>query len=92
MQDPYTILGVKKTTSQVDLKKTYRKLAMKLHPDQNPGDDKIAEKFKEVSAAYALLSDEKMKVRYDQGEINPDGSEKGFSGYQQNSGRGANPF
>jgi len=92
MQDPYTILGVKKTTSQVDLKKTYRKLAMKLHPDQNPGDDKIAEKFKEVSAAYALLSDEKMKVRYDQGEINPDGSEKGFSGYQHNSGRGANPF
>ena len=48
MQDPYTVLGVNKSTGQADLKKTYRKLAMKLHPDQNPGDDKIAEKFKEV--------------------------------------------
>ena len=92
MQDPYTVLGVNKSTGQADLKKTYRKLAMKLHPDQNPGDDKIAEKFKEVSAAYALLSDEKMKARYDRGEINPDGSEKGFSGYRQSSARGANPF
>lgn len=92
MKDPYKILGVNKNTSQADLKKTYRKLAMKLHPDQNPDDEKVAEQFKEVSAAYALLSDEKMKARYDRGEINPDGSEKGFAGYRQQAGTGGNPF
>lgn len=91
MRDPYKVLGVSKNTSQADLKKTYRKLAMKLHPDQNPGNDKIAEKFKEVSAAYALLSDDKMKARYDRGEINPDGSEKGFASHRQHAG-GGNPF
>lgn len=90
MKDPYKVLGVDKNTSQADLKKTYRKLAMKLHPDQNPGDEKVAEQFKEVSAAYALLSDEKMKARYDRGEINADGSEKGFYKYRQNAG--GNPY
>lgn len=93
MRDPYKVLGVSKDTSAADLKKTYRKLAMKLHPDQNPGDEKIADKFKEVSAAYALLSDDNMKSRYDRGEINADGSEKGFAGYRQNAGAGGgHPF
>ena len=92
MKDPYKVLGVSKSTSQADLKKKYRQLAMKLHPDQNPGDDKVAEQFKEVSAAYALLSDEQMKARYDRGEINADGSEKGFSGYQRQQADGGNPF
>lgn len=92
MKDPYKVLGVSKSTSSADLKKKYRQLAMKLHPDQNPGDDKVAEEFKEVSAAYALLRDEKMKARYDRGEINPDGSEKGFSGYQRQHAGGGNPF
>lgn len=86
------MLGVSKDTSQPDLKKTYRKLAMKLHPDQNPDDEKVSEKFKEVSAAYALLSDEKMKARYDRGEINPDGSEKGYANYQQHAGARGNPY
>ena len=92
MKDPYKVLGVSKDTSQADLKKKYRQLAMKLHPDQNPGDDKVAEQFKEVSAAYTLLSDEKMKARYDRGEINADGSEKGFFGYQRQHAGGGNPF
>ena len=92
MKDPYSVLGVSKSTSKADLKKTYRKLAMKLHPDQNPNDEKVSDQFKEVSAAYALLSDEKMKARYDRGEINPDGSEKGFAGYRQHAGAGGNPF
>jgi DnaJ-class molecular chaperone len=92
MKDPYKVLGVSKSTSQADLKKKYRQLAMKLHPDQNPGDDKVAEQFKEVSAAYSLLSDEQMKARYDRGEINADGSEKGFSGYQRQQAGGGNPF
>jgi len=93
MRDPYKVLGVSKDTSAADLKKTYRKLAMKLHPDQNPDDEKVADKFKEVSAAYALLSDKNMKARFDRGEINPDGSEKGFAGYHQHAGAGVgNPF
>lgn len=92
MRDPYSVLGVSKDTSAADLKKTYRKLAMKLHPDQNPGDEEIAEKFKEVSAAYALLSDEKMRARYDRGEINPDGSEKGFANHRQHADAGGNPY
>lgn len=92
MRDPYQVLGVSKNTSQPDLKKTYRKLAMKLHPDQNPGDEKVSDKFKEVSAAYALLSDEKMKARYDRGEINPDGSEKGYANYQQQGAARGNPY
>jgi len=80
MKDPYSVLGVAKSASDAELKKTYRTLAKKLHPDINAGDDKIAERFKEVSAAYGLLRDKDLRARYDRGEINPDGSEKGFQG------------
>lgn len=80
MRDPYAVLGVEKTASDAELKKAYRNLAKKLHPDSNAGDEKIAEKFKEVSAAYALLRDKELRARYDRGEINPDGSERGFAG------------
>ena len=55
--DPYQVLGVQREASQEEIQKAYRKLAKKLHPDLNPGDKKAEEKFKEVSAAYALLSD-----------------------------------
>lgn len=80
MKDPYSVLGVSKSSTDAELKKTYRTLAKKLHPDINAGDEKIAERFKEVSAAYALLRDKELRARYDRGEINPDGSEKGFGG------------
>ncbi|PCI34475.1 MAG: molecular chaperone DnaJ [Alphaproteobacteria bacterium] len=80
MKDPYSVLGVPKSSTDAELKKTYRTLAKKLHPDINAGDEKIAERFKEVSAAYALLRDKDLRGRYDRGEINPDGSEKGFGG------------
>lgn len=80
MKDPYSVLGVSKSSTDADLKKTYRTLAKKLHPDINAGDEKIADRFKEVSAAYALLRDKDLRARYDRGEINPDGSEKGFGG------------
>ncbi len=80
MKDPYSVLGVSKSASDAELKKTYRTLAKKLHPDINSGDEKIAERFKEVSAAYALLRDKELRARYDRGEINADGSEKGFAG------------
>ena len=80
MKDPYSVLGMSKSSTDAELKKTYRTLAKKLHPDINAGDEKIAERFKEVSAAYALLRDKDLRARYDRGEINPDGSEKGFGG------------
>jgi len=80
MRDPYSVLGVAKTSTDAELKKTYRTLAKKLHPDINSGNEKIAERFKEVSAAYALLRDKDLRARYDRGEINADGSEKGFGG------------
>src|ERR1700761_9556691 len=64
-QDLYEILGVAKTASADDLKKAYRKLAMQHHPDRNPGDKKAEEKFKEISHAYDVLSDEQKRAAYD---------------------------
>jgi len=64
-KDFYEILGVSKTASADDLKKAYRKLAMQYHPDKNPGDKKAEEKFKELSHAYDILSDEQKRAAYD---------------------------
>lgn len=64
-QDFYKMLGVSKDADDKEIKKAYRKLARKLHPDQNPGDKKAEEKFKEVSEAYSVLSDPKQRERYD---------------------------
>jgi len=88
MKDPYSILKVPSSASEADIKKAYRTMAKELHPDRHPGDDVIADKFKEVSAAYALLSDKEMRARYDRGEINADGSEKGFGGFGGGGGFG----
>lgn len=65
-KDYYKIMGLEKTASQDEIKSTYRKLAKKYHPDLNPGDEKAQEKFKEVSEAYEVLSDEKKRKQYDQ--------------------------
>lgn len=65
-KDFYKVLGVSKDVSAADLKKTYRKLARQYHPDSNPG-DKVAEtRFKEISEAYSVLSDEEQRKEYDQ--------------------------
>ena len=65
-RDYYDILGVNKSSSKEDIKKAYRKLALKYHPDKNKGNKASEEKFKEASEAYHVLSDEKRKANYDQ--------------------------
>ena len=65
-KDFYKVLGVSKTASADEIKKTYRKLARDLHPDQNKGDAKKEEQFKEVSEAYDILSDAKKRAEYDE--------------------------
>jgi DnaJ-class molecular chaperone len=74
--DPYTVLDVKRDASQEDIQKAYRRLAKKLHPDLNPGNKKAEEQFKEVSAAYNLLSDPQKRARLDRGEIDASGQER----------------
>lgn len=64
-KDYYAILGVPKDASQTDIKKAYRKLAVKYHPDKNPGDKEAERKFKEAAEAYSVLSDEKKRKEYD---------------------------
>lgn len=64
--DYYQVLGLGKNASADDIKKAYRKLAVKFHPDKNPGDKAAEEKFKEISEAYAVLSDPQKKSQYDQ--------------------------
>jgi len=65
-KDFYKVLGVDRSVSQADLKKAYRKLARQYHPDSNPGDAKAEARFKEISEAYSVLSDEEQRREYDQ--------------------------
>ena len=64
-RDYYEVLGVTKSATSDEIKKAYRKLALKYHPDRNPGDKEAEEKFKEAAEAYDVLSDEKKKALYD---------------------------
>ena len=75
-RDPYSVLGVSRSASADDIKKAYRKLAKQHHPDLKPGDAANEERFKEISAAYTLLSDTEKRARYDRGEIDPSGQER----------------
>ena len=79
-RDYYEVLGVDRSASEADLKKSYRKLALKFHPDKNPGDKEAEEKFKEAAEAYDVLRDERKRQIYDQyGHQGLEGS--GFSGF-----------
>ena len=77
--DYYKVLGVDKAAKKDDITKSYRKLAMKYHPDRNPGDSKAEEKFKEATEAYEVLSDDEKREQYDQfGAEGPDLGTRGF--------------
>jgi DnaJ-class molecular chaperone len=83
MTDPYKVLGVNPSASDEEIKRAYRKLAKKLHPDLNPGDKKVEAQFKETTAAYDFLSDPDKRRKYDRGEIDESGQPRGF----RNAGR-----
>ena len=76
MDDPYRVLGVDRKADDAEIKKAYRKLAKELHPDLHPNDSKISERFKDVSAAYELLSNKDKRARYDRGEIDAKGNQR----------------
>ena len=91
MRDPYEVLGVPKTANEAEIKKAFRSLAKKHHPDKHAGDAGAQKKFQEISGAYDILGDKEKRAQFDAGAIGPDGNPKGFdpraSGFQQ-----GNPF
>ena len=95
-KDLYQVLGIKKTASATEIKSAYRKLARKYHPDLNKDDKNAAEKFKEISAAYDILSNSEKRKKYDNNEIDADGKPTGFGAgfndYASNGFDGGNPF
>lgn len=83
-EDYYSILGVERNASADELKKAYRKLALKYHPDRNPGDNESTEKFKKINEAYACLSDQNKRANYDQFG-SAEGMGAGFGGFSGSS-------
>jgi DnaJ-class molecular chaperone len=83
-RDPYQELGVSRGASADEIRKAFRKLAKKYHPDANPGDDQAEERFKKVSAAFDIIGDPEKKKKFDAGEIDAEGREtvRGFAGGQ----------
>lgn len=91
--DPYAALGVKKTATEAEIKKAYRKIARESHPDLAPGDAAAEARFKAASAAYDLLKDPQMRARFDRGEIDATGAEQAPRGfYRDHAGAQGNPY
>ncbi|HWR72757.1 MAG TPA: DnaJ domain-containing protein, partial [Nitrospirota bacterium] len=95
-RDYYEVLGISKGATEADIKKAFRKLARKYHPDVNPGDRSAEQKFKELNEAYEILTDPKKRQQYDQfghaafggggGEGAAPGGAYGFEGFTQGQG------
>ena len=83
MRDPYDVLGVSRTASEDEIKKAFRRLAKKHHPDQNKDDPKAKDAFAEINAAYEIVGDKTNRGKFDRGEIGADGKPKftGFEGF-----------
>src|SRR5262249_22822129 len=91
MKDPYEVLGVPKTANEADIKKAFRTLAKKHHPDKHAGDAAAQKRFQEISGAYDILGDKEKRAQFDAGAIGADGNPRGFDpragGFRQ-----GNPF
>ena len=95
MRDPYDVLGVARSAGADDIKKAFRRLAKKYHPDQNKDDPRAKEAFAEVNSAYEILGDAAKKAQFDRGEIDAEGKPK-FTGFAGSHGfdfrSGGGPF
>jgi DnaJ-class molecular chaperone len=91
MADLYSQLGVKRDSSEGDIKKAYRKLAKQLHPDKNKDNPKASERFSKVTQAYDILTDKDKRARYDRGEIDDDGNPRAPFGFGGGGGAGPRP-
>src|SRR5271154_236387 len=78
MRDPYEILGVSKTASEAEIKKAFRSLAKKHHPDTKGGDPAAKKRFQEISGAYEVVGDKEKRAKFDAGEIDAAGNPRGF--------------
>ena len=78
MRDPYEVLGVSKNASEAEIKKAFRALAKKHHPDKHSGDTAAQKRFQEISAAYDILGDKEKRTKFDQGVIDANGNPRGF--------------
>ena len=90
MRDPYQVLGVAKSASEAEIKKAFRNLAKKHHPDTHAGDEAAKKRFQEISAAYDIVGDKEKRAKFDAGEIDESGNPRGFD--PRAGGFRANPF
>ena len=90
MRDPYQVLGVAKSASEAEIKKAFRNLAKKHHPDTHAGDETAKKRFQEISAAYDIVGDKDKRAKFDGGEIDASGNPRGFD--PRAGGFRANPF
>ncbi len=90
MRDPYQVLGVTKSASEAEIKKAFRNLAKKHHPDTHAGDETAKKRFQEISSAYDVVGDKEKRAKFDAGEIDANGNPRGFD--PRAGGFRANPF